>query len=167
MSDVKGKRENAPMVRFERLLAAPIERVWDHLTRTELLTQWYGNGNIEPRSGGQVSLMDGHIRGTVTQCHPPNKLIYTWNVFDPGEAVSSYPESYLTLELKEEDDRVRLTLTHLPILDTRFLNQTMMGWHTFLDLIEAGLSGGDIPPRQELSRKNAALYGVDLEKLHS
>jgi len=28
--------------------------------------------------------MGGHIRGTVTQWQPPRKLIYTWNVFDPG-----------------------------------------------------------------------------------
>ena len=42
--------------------------------------------------------------------------------------------------------------------------QTAMGWHTMLDLIEAGLRG-DFPKRAEIFPKNAALYGVDMTKL--
>jgi hypothetical protein len=42
--------------------------------------------------------------------------------------------------------------------------QTMMGWHTMLDLIEAGLND-EFPPRAGLSAQNAALYGVDLNNL--
>ena len=40
----------------------------------------------------------------------------------------------------------------------------MMGWHTMLDLIEAGLKG-EFPKRSDLFPKNAALYGVDLNSL--
>ena len=43
-------------------------------------------------------------------------------------------------------------------------NQTMMGWHTMLDLIEAGLRG-DFPKRSDLFPKNAALYGVDMNNI--
>ena len=42
-------------------------------------------------------------------------------------------------------------------------NQTVMGWHTMLDLIAAGLNG-EFPKRADLFPKNAALYGVDLEQ---
>ena len=42
--------------------------------------------------------------------------------------------------------------------------QTMMGWHTMLDLIEAGLRG-DFPQRADLFPNNAALYGVDINKM--
>ena len=75
-----------PGVKLERLLPGPIARVWDHLTRPELLPAWFGEkSSIEPRVGGAVRLMDGHVRGTVTQWAPPNRLSYTWNVFGPDD----------------------------------------------------------------------------------
>ncbi len=52
-----------PGVRFERLLPGPIGRAWEHLTNTRLLKAWFGdNSSIEPRQGGAVRLMDGHVR---------------------------------------------------------------------------------------------------------
>lgn len=160
----KGQLSLVGQVRFERLLPGPIERVWDFLTQTELLPAWFGNGTIEPRVGGEVSLMDGHIRGTVTQWQPPNKLVYTWNVFSPGEKTSAYPESYLTLELQPEGEQVRLTLTHIPIPEP-FQKQTMMGWHTFLDIVEAGVRGEEPQSRDAYFEANARLYDVDMNRL--
>jgi len=40
----------------------------------------------------------------------------------------------------------------------------MIGWHTMLDMIEAGLNG-EFPPRTEIMPRSAALYGVDLNAL--
>lgn len=151
-------------VRFERLLPGPIERVWDFVTRPELLPAWFGEAVIEHREGGQVSLMAGHVRGVVTQWKPPRKLVYTWNVFAPGETETSYPESYLTLELEPVGAQVRLTLTHLPVPE-RFERQNAMGWHTFLDLVEAGVRGQTPEPREAYMRRNAGFYGVDLDNL--
>lgn len=161
--------ENAQMttaksVRFERLLAGPIERVWEHLTETKLLPGWFGDGVIEHHSGGEVRLMDGHIRGVVTQWNPPRRLAYTWNVFNPGEDVSHYPESYLTFELEPRGKNVLLTLTHVPILD-RFEKQNAMGWHTFLDMLAAAVRGSSPEPRNVYMRRNAERYGVDLGNL--
>jgi uncharacterized protein YndB with AHSA1/START domain len=84
---------HAHMVRFERLLAASPEKVWAVLTDTRWLPGWYGAGGIEPQVGGKVELMGGHIKGVVTQWNPPQRLAYTWNVFNPGDEVSPYPES--------------------------------------------------------------------------
>lgn len=157
-----------PGVRLERLLPGPIERVWEHLTNTGLLVAWFGEkSSIEPRQGGAVRLMDGHIRGTVTQWHPPKKLAYTWNVFgpsDPPDAESAYPESYLTLTLESRGDQVLLVLDHLPVLE-RFEKQNAMGWHTFLDILADTLAGHNVRARQEYSVRNAARYGVDLRNL--
>jgi uncharacterized protein YndB with AHSA1/START domain len=143
--------ENAQMttaksVRFERLLPGPIERVWQHLTEAKLLPGWFGEGVIEHRSGGDVRLMGGHIRGVITQWHPPRRLAYTWNVFNPGEDTSHYPESYLTFELEPRGKDVLLTLTHVPILDG-FEMQNAMGWHTFLDMLAVAVGGSAPQPR--------------------
>lgn len=153
-----------PMVRFERMLPGPIERVWEFLTTTARLPAWFGNGTIEPREGGAVTLMDGHIRGVVTQWNPPRRLVYTWNVFSPGETQSPYPESYLTIELEPRGAQVHLTLTHLPVPE-RFEKQNAMGWHTFLDLLDAALRGQPSDVREPFMMRNAQRYGVDLENL--
>jgi uncharacterized protein YndB with AHSA1/START domain len=159
-----GQFQKAPMVRFERTLPGPIERVWEFLTNTGRLPAWFGEGTIEPREGGTVILMDGHIRGVVTQWKPPHRLSYTWNVFSPGETESSYPESYLTIELESRGEDVRLTLSHLPVLE-RFEKQNAMGWHTFLDVLEAALRGESHESRQTYMSRNAQRYGVDLDHL--
>jgi len=140
-----------------------VARVWQFLTDAALLPEWYGDGSIEPREGGRVTLMGGHIRGVVTAWRPEKLLGYTWNVFAPGETVSQWPISYIELALEPADGGTSLTLTHRPIPEA-MQKQTTMGWHTMLDLIEAGLRG-EFPKRSDLFQKNAALYGVDLQKL--
>lgn len=164
MSD-KGEAYRVAAVRFERQLPGDPARVWAFLTEAAKIPVWYGEeGSITPREGGAVSLMGGHIRGVVTQWKPHRKLAYTWNVFSPGETESPYPESYLTLELEPAAGGTKLTLTHLPILE-RFEPQNAMGWHTFLDLVEASVKGEPVQPRSHYSQKNAALYGVDMSNL--
>ena len=147
------------MVRFERTIHASSDAIWSVLTDTERLPGWYGEGRIEGRVGGTVSLMGGHIRGTVTQWMPPKKLAYTWNVFAPGQTVSDFPESCLTLELDGE----LLTLTHLPVLDA-FVKLNAAGWHTFLDMVDAAARGAPVEPRAAYMKRNAERYGVELPK---
>ena len=156
---MKGEIVAESAVRFVRVLDAPAEKIWNFLTQSNRLPEWYGEGVIEPREGGKVSLMGGHIRGVVTGWRPEKFLAYTWNVFSPGEEVSRFPISYLEFSL----DGSRLILIHRPIPQA-MQNQTMMGWHTMLDLIAAGL-GGEFPKRADLFPKNAALYGVDMAQL--
>ena len=164
----KGEMSTVPCVTFTRLLPGSIERVWEYLTDPSKLPTWFGEvATIEPRQGGAVRLVNGHIRGVVTQWQPPRKLVYTWNVFDTGAAegaVSNYPESYPTFELTPRGGEVLLTFKHFPILE-RFVPQTAMGWHTMLDMMSAALAGEPIKDRAEYAKKNAALYGVDLNNL--
>ena len=164
----KGEMSTVPCVTFTRLLPGPIERVWEYLTDPRKMPTWFGEvASIEPRQGGAVRLVNGHIRGVVTQWQPPRKLIYTWNVFDsdaPEDAVSAYPESYPTFELETRGDDVLLIFKHFPILE-RFIPQNAMGWHTMLDMLNAALNGEPIEDRTEYVTRNAALYGVDLKNL--
>jgi uncharacterized protein YndB with AHSA1/START domain len=150
-------------VRFVRTFDAPVRRVWDFLTNGALLPEWYGDGAIEPREGGAVSLMAGHIRGVVTGWRPEKFLAYTWSVFQPEEEVSAWPMSYVELALEADGSGTRLILTHRPI-PAAMQSLTMIGWHTMLDMIAAGLNG-EFPPRTEMMPQSAALYGVELDAL--
>ena len=155
---------HAHMVRFDWPLAATPEAVWAVLTDCKRLPTWYGDGALEGKVGGAVRLMGGHIRGTVTQWQPPRKLAYSWNVFGPRDDASPYPESYLTLELSAQGSGTLLTLTHLPVLE-RFEKVNAMGWHTYLDMVDAAVRGAPLEPREVLSKRNAERYGVDLANM--
>lgn len=156
---MKGEVIAESAVRFVRQFDAPAAKIWAFLTDSALLPEWYGAGTIEPREGGKVSLMGGHIRGVVTGWRPEKFLGYTWNVFQAGEKLSAWPVSYLEFTL----DGSRLTLIHRPI-PTAMQSQTMMGWHTMLDMIAHALKG-EFPPRTEVMPRNAEIYGVDLKAL--
>lgn len=159
-----GQLKRVGMVEFERVLPGPIERVWEFLTDPKRLPSWFGEGTIEPRAGGVVRLMGDHFRGIVTQWKPPRRLIYSINVFNPSETESQYPESYLSQDLALRGNDVVLTLRHVPVLE-RFEKQDAMGWHTFLDMLSAGLRDDPIEPRMSYMQRNAARYGVDLANL--
>jgi uncharacterized protein YndB with AHSA1/START domain len=157
---------HAHMVRFERMLDADPARVWHLLTDTRALPAWYGEGTIQDRVGGRVELMGGHVRGTVTQWVPSRKLVYSWNVFGPGQSTSDYPESYLTLTLAPQGEGTRLTLEHLPILE-EFVKLNAMGWHTYLDMVSDAAAGRTIHSRETYMDRNARKYGIDVSKLKS
>jgi uncharacterized protein YndB with AHSA1/START domain len=159
MSD-DGQLIRETMVRFDRMFPGPIERVWEHLVASEHLAGWLGAGTIEPHVGGAVNIFDGHIRGVVTQWKPRHLLAYTWNVFMPGEIESRFPESYLAWELKSSGDDVQLMLTHRPMLEG-FEAQTMMGWHTFLEMLGALLRGEQPEAREAIMERNRLRYGVE------
>ena len=160
---MKGEVIAESAVRFIRELDAPAEKIWAFLTEAARLPEWYGEGSIEAREGGAVSLMGGHIRGVVTGWRPNQFFGYTWNVLSPGESVSRFPVSYLEFTLEGLGEGSRLTLVHRPI-PAAMQNQTMMGWHTMLDLIAAGLKD-EFPKRSDLFPTNATLYGVDINSL--
>ena len=172
---MKGEIVPESAVRFVRQFDAPVGKVWAFLTDSALLPEWYGDGEIEPREGGKISLMAGHIRGVVTGWRPEKFLAYTWSVFQPEEGPASsseaigqtkesaWPISYLELALEGNGKSTKLTLTHRPIPQA-MQKLTMIGWHTMLDMIAAGLKG-EFPPRTEVMPRNAELYGVELNAL--
>lgn len=138
-------------IRFERLLPGPIERVWAYLTESDKKAQWLAAGSIEPRIGGNVELIFKHknlseendpipdkykymeegtgFTGRVTQYDPPRLLSYTW-----GEETGE--ESEVTFELKPQDEKVLLVLTHRRLGDDRdVLISVGAGWHTHLGIL--------------------------------
>ena len=74
---MKGEVVIEQAVRFVRALPAPPAKVWTFLTDTARLPQWHGEGSMEAREGGAVSLMGGHVRGVITGWRPEKFLGYT------------------------------------------------------------------------------------------
>jgi len=163
MPSSHGQSRQEIAVYFERLLPGSIDRIWTLLTESEHVAAWFGHPDkqyaIAPYEGGTIRLADDHIRGIVTQWKPPRRLTYTWNVYAPGATESPYPESYVTFELDAEGDEVRLMLTHHPVLQ-RFDAQTMMGWHSFLDLLESLARDQPLESLDAVMQRNKVRYGV-------
>ena len=137
MSDF-GQYPAARTVRFDRLLPGPIERVWDHLTRPELLAGWLAGGVLEGRPGGQVALTFGNehgLSGEVVTWEPPRRLAYIWREADA--------ESLVNFDLTPEAaGQVRLVLTHmrLPAGEAASFGA---GWHSHLDILARALAEGE------------------------
>ncbi len=160
----KGRVIEEAAILFERDLPAPPDKAWAFLTEPARIAEWYGQGVIEPREGGKVELMGGHIRGVVTGWRPGEFFAHTWNVFAPGETQSKWPVTYLEFVLKPDGPNSKLTLTHRPIPGP-VQPQTAMGWHTYLDMLDRAMRGERVGPRDSYFQKNATLYGVDLNNL--
>lgn len=75
--------------------------------------------------------------------------------------VSSFPETYVTIELEPDGDEVHLVLTHRPILLKEYEGRTMMGWHTLLDGLVAVAAGREPEARDVAMERNRVLYGVE------
>ncbi|MBC9929516.1 SRPBCC family protein [Chitinophaga qingshengii] len=104
--------KNQPLV-VERLLNAPVKKVWEALTIKEKMKQWYFDvSDFKPEVGFQFSFAasDNGVeyvhRCRVTAVEPNKRLAYTWK-YDNYEG-----ESLLTFELQPEGDQTKLVLTH-------------------------------------------------------
>lgn len=141
------------MIRFERVLPGPIERVWEYLTVPELRGRWLASGPMELRVGGRVELQFLHsslsshfeptparfqhfengcsLHGSVTRCEPPHLLSYTWG--EDGE---------VTFALTPRGEDVQLVLTHRR-LERKQLVSVASGWHTHLGILGDRLRGAE------------------------
>ena len=74
------------MLRFERRLAHPIERVWAALTDPDELISWWGRAQVELEPGGRFAMAwlnvddEGNraeMEATITELDPPRLLELT------------------------------------------------------------------------------------------
>jgi uncharacterized protein YndB with AHSA1/START domain len=176
-------RPDPHTVAFVRILPGPIERIWDFIADGKKRGEWFASGELPEKVGQSFTMRFKHSTLSPNQAPPPEKFIVmdrcghtSENIllarekphllvftFGPEGRDRSEVEIRLTYVGPPRDNKVRLTLVHRPI-PAAMQNQTMMGWHTMLDLIAAGLKG-EFPKRSDLFPQNAALYGVDINSL--
>jgi uncharacterized protein YndB with AHSA1/START domain len=154
-------------VRFERLLDASIDRVWDYLTRSELRRSWFAGGDMDLRPGGALTLvfrnselaqageeMPDRFRqyegmespGEILMAEPPRKLVFNWHEQDGRFTEVSW-------ELEPRGEQTLFTLTHRRLPSRAMTVEVSGGWHLHLDVLEDVLA--DRPTRPFWARQQA------------
>src|SRR5215472_15318640 len=122
-------------VRFERILPAPVARVWWFLSDPEGMAAWLTRGELEPRTGGRVELHweSGDVEhGEVTRWEPDRVLEYTWSA--GGE------RSLVRYELTQHGEGTLLVLTHERLAPNRLAGYAA-GWDAHLAMLVAACEG--------------------------
>lgn len=144
-------------LRFERLLDAPVEKVWQYLVDPELRARWFMGGPADLAVGGRYGLTMDHDRLSdgevetperykpyvghswnerITRVEPPHVLAFTWEDGAAGE---------VTFELREEAGRTRLVLTHSGLRGRDDAINFGGGWHSHLAVLERRLRDEPVP----------------------
>jgi uncharacterized protein YndB with AHSA1/START domain len=132
-------RDGRHVLRFERRLDHPIDRVWAALTEPDELAGWLAAADIDLVEGGPVELRwlntDEHgehavLQGIITELDPPRVLEY-----------DSDAHGDLRWELRQEGDGSALTFLAAPPCSKEELPRMLAGWHFHLDHLADALAG--------------------------
>ena len=148
------------VIAFERRLAHPVDVVWAALTESEQLAAWLGQGTLEPRAGGEVSIRTGPehrselqrmMSGRILEWDPPRVLEYAW--LQPGLDIS-----VVRYELEADAGGTILRLTHRRSVTPGGIGGRA-GWHAYLDRLAAHLDGLPVPAWSNRRAEVQAAYG--------
>jgi uncharacterized protein YndB with AHSA1/START domain len=132
-------REGRYVLRFERHLPHPIERVWAALTDPDELIGWLARAEVDLVEGGRIELHwlntdeqgnSAVARGTLTRVEPPRLLEYDTDI-----------HGLLRWELRENGDGCVLTFTNVTPAPEDNLPLVLAGWHIHLDHLADALRG--------------------------
>jgi uncharacterized protein YndB with AHSA1/START domain len=173
MSDY-GIVTEAGAVRFERLLPAPVERVWEYLTDPVLRAKWFAGGEMVLQPGGNMNLVfrnselappgeevpekfrqyEGmESKGEVVRAEPPRLLVFQW--FE-----EKGPPTEVKWELEPRGDRTLMTLTHSRLPSRAMAVDVSGGWHLPLDVLGDVLAGRERRPFWSANARYAEEYAA-------
>jgi uncharacterized protein YndB with AHSA1/START domain len=97
-------------------LSAPIEDVWEALTRAERVSEWFGAAavDLDLHPGGRVTFeRDGtRLRGLVEAIDPPRAFSFRW--LPSGDAPAGR-RTRVEFRLEATDGGTRLTVRETPL----------------------------------------------------
>jgi uncharacterized protein YndB with AHSA1/START domain len=147
---VETRADGTAVIRFERRLAHPPERVWSAITDPEQVIRWWGELNADLRPGGDFALRwlntdeenrSAGWKGTLTEYDPP-RLLETSGVWGDSEEPWGENNATLRFELTPDGDGTVLrfinTLAKMP---DEFRTKVPAGWHWHLDALAGVLDG--------------------------
>lgn len=148
--------EGRSVLRFERVLNHPRERVWRAVTEPGELAQWFPSEVVyEPRVGAPMQFDFGGAHdidpwpGEVLEWEPPRVFAFAW------------AEDELRFELFESGDRTRLVFTHAFVHQPGKPARDAAGWATCLDKLLATLGESPAPEADwsEYHEEHLARFG--------
>lgn len=139
-------------IRLERLLDAPVDKVWSYLTQVELRRQWFMGGTDAKRDSEFELLVDHDNLSDDDVPYPADYAASKGVRF--SEKVIRFEPPYLlattfqggkngivTYELSPEGERTRLVLTHSGISSGTGAQDFGSGWTSHLAVLQERLAG--------------------------
>jgi uncharacterized protein YndB with AHSA1/START domain len=143
-------------IRLERLLDAPVEKVWRYLTEADLRREWF-MGGTDAKPDSEFELLNDHDNLSDEDVpYPEDYAPYkgrTWSEkvvrFEPPHLLATTfqggKNGIVTYELTPEGERTRLVLTHSGITSGSGAQDFGGGWTSHLAVLEARLAGRGVP----------------------
>jgi uncharacterized protein YndB with AHSA1/START domain len=122
------------VLRYERRLRHPVEKVWEALTDPAQVEEWWARAEVELAEGGRARLEwlngDAVAEGHVSRLDPPHTIEFDTDI-----------HGRLLWELEPDGEATRLTLTVTAELPDEYLASVRAGWHVHIDFLEDALDG--------------------------
>lgn len=94
--------EQLPEIERSVDIAADPTEVWERIVDGDLAEEWMGV-RVDPRRGGQVSVPDRDVIGTVEEVIPGESITWSWREVD-GEP------SQVTIDIEPTEEGSRVTI---------------------------------------------------------
>jgi uncharacterized protein YndB with AHSA1/START domain len=132
--------DGTKVVRFERRLAHPVERVWEALTRPEELSAWWGDADVDLVEGGEFVM---RWRNVGPNGEPPPVMHARITELDPPRVLETSGDMHgvLRWELEPADGGTLLRFSSTLDLPADFETKVLAGWHWHLDALARALEG--------------------------
>jgi uncharacterized protein YndB with AHSA1/START domain len=128
-------RDDQAILRYERRLSHPVERVWEAITDPAEIEAWWGRAAVDLRAGGAMRIewlnSDVTMPATITELEPPRVL-----------EIEGEPHGRLRFELEPDGDGTRLTFVARSPIPEDFRSKVLAGWHFHLDALEDFVDAG-------------------------
>lgn len=143
--------EGSPVLRLERLLDAPPERIFAAWTDPVVLRRWWAaepdwttpEASTDVRVGGRYRLSMRDTTGTVRsvtgeylEVDPPRRLVYTWAWETHDHASTGSEVTVVTVDFVPEGSATRVVLEQRGFADEADRDEHNQGWRGCLDNLE-------------------------------
>jgi uncharacterized protein YndB with AHSA1/START domain len=146
------KSRETPVVKINRFIKAPRDRVYAAWTDPEQLKEWFGPEEVKTRNLIAQARPDGKFQWDLTSAEgeemtvsgeyrelvPDRKIVFTWQWQDDEDWADHH--SIVTVELSDGDGGTDLCLTHEQIPTEKSRTGHTKGWNSLLDELEEWLS---------------------------
>lgn len=152
-------------IRLERLLDAPVDKVWRYVTEAELRQQWF-MGGTDARPDGEFELLNDHDNLSEDDVpYPDDYASYkgkSWHEkvlrFEPPRLLETTfqggQNGTVRYELSDEGGKTRLTLTHSGITSPTGSQDFGSGWNSHMTVLQERLAGRGVKDFWALHRQS-------------